>query len=175
MTIAMTAAPPVLTLDELSALRCRDLRALFQEGLVPERFSALNGRPKGRLLAFEYLDRGPLFSITKTVANLRGFPWDGKSFASTGKRCGIGHNRINLLVREAEWFHFKTRVDKSGLDGKSCIRVDYGVPENPWPVNRLRDELREVSPGLYLGVMLWQAGYRAHPLLWFAIDARLQC
>jgi hypothetical protein len=175
MTAAVSTTPVVLTLDELAALRCHDLAAVFREGLVPDRFSALNGRPRGRVLAVPRLDRSPLRQVVRLIAGSRVFPWEGKNFASTGKKTGIGRNRVNLFLRDVEWFPFKVKLESSQLDGKPCVRLDYGQPGNPWPVSRIRDELREVSPGLYLGVTLWQVRSDAVELLWFAIDARIQC
>lgn len=174
MTMPMKT-PLILTLDELSRLRCGQLQSVYREALLPERLSALNGRPRGRLLAVAHFDRGPLLRLVSLAAGSRFFPWEGKNFESTGKKTGIGRNRVNLLMRDYEWFGFKTRVEKSALDGKSCVRLDYGLAENPWPVNRLRDELREVSPGLYLGPTLFQARGEHRLLYWFAVDARVQC
>jgi hypothetical protein len=174
MTMPMKT-PVVLTLDDLSRLRSRELEAVYAEGLLPERLSALNGRPRGRVLAIAHLDRGPLLKMVSLVVGSRFFPWEGKNFASTGKKTGGGRNRVNLLARDFEWFGFKTRVEKSLLDGKPCVRLDYGMAENPWPVNKVKDELREVSPGLYLGPSLLQLRQEPRLLYWFAVDARVQC
>lgn len=175
MTLPMRAGLLALTLDELSVLRSGDLETLYREGDVPERFSALNGRPRGRVLAVRHLESPFLFALSRAVTGSRLFPWEGKNFASTGKRCGGGQNRINLLVREFDAFAFRTRVEKSMVDGKPCLLIDYSQGGNPWPLNKIRDELREVSPGLYLGPSLWRRDRNSRPLLWFAIDARLQC
>jgi len=174
MTMPMKT-PVILTLDELSRLRCHELESVYAEGLLPERLSALNGRPRARVLAVAHFDRGPLLKMVSLVAGSRFFPWEGKNFASTGKKSGVGRNRVNLLSRDFEWFGFKTRVEKSVLDGKSCVRLDYGLTDNPWPVNKVRDELREVSPGLYLGPSLLQLRKEPRLLYWFAVDARVQC
>lgn len=175
MTMPIKAGA-ILTIDELARLRGSQLLAVFKEGLLPDRLSALNGRPRGRLLAVSYLDRGPLRALASLVAGSRFFPWDGKSFSSTGKKTGAGRNRLHVLNRHYEWFSFKTRVEKSLLDGKPCVRLDYGLGENPWPINKLRDELREVSPGLFMGPSMLVTGSSQEQriLLWYAVDARVQ-
>ncbi len=43
----------------------------------------------------------------------------------------------------------KVYVDKSWLDGKDTIVIDYSGLDG-W-VGRVRDEMREIEPGLYLG------------------------
>lgn len=174
MTLPMKA-PVVLTLDDLSRLRCEALQTVYGEGLLPERLSALNGRPRGRLLAVNHLDAGPLLKMLSLVSGSRLFPWAGMEFSSTGKRTGLGRNRVSVLNRHFEWFGFKTKVERSVLDGKSCVRLDFGLSSNPWPVNKLRNELREVSPGLYLGPTLLQRKQEPLVLCWFALDARVQC
>jgi hypothetical protein len=39
------------------------------------------------------------------------------------------------------------------MDGREAIVLDYSVSSLPF--RAIRDEIREVAPGLYLGVVYW--------------------
>ncbi len=174
MTAAFLVPPPVLSLDDLSRLRTDALQRLFAQGRVPERFAELNGRPRGRLLAWSYLDRTPLFPLLRSLSAYRAFPWDGKTFASTGQCCGAGVNRLNLLVKELPCLAFKARLKPSSLDKQLCIHLDYSQAGRSWPRSYLHDELREVAPGLYLGPTLLRVKDKDRLLFWFALDCAHQ-
>lgn len=173
MTTASATRSPDLTLDDLSALNVDELDALYRAGTLPASLKALNGTPKGRMLAIRGLDKTFLFAPISAFSKLSVFPWDGKSFKASNDTAGEGINRINLLAR-MDWFRFKTRIEPSVIDGKDCIYLDYEQPGNPFFIARIRDELREVAPGLFLGPALWKTGKGGAALvLWFAIDTRV--
>lgn len=161
----------ILSLDRLAALPSQALGELYSHGGVPDDLTELDGRPKGRMLAVRGADRGPLGVVLRALARHPRFPWDGKSFFPDTEDEGRGVNRIDLLVRRFEWFPFLTRVEPSVVDGAPCVYLDYASPGNPWFIAKIRDEIREVAPGLYLGPAMWKLGRggAAH-LLWFAVD-----
>lgn len=166
----------ILSLDRLAALSGDALRGLYARGAVPDDLTVLDGTPKGRMLAVRGAEHGPLADLLRRAAAARAFPWDGKSFFAGSPDEGRGINRVRLrgpLGRTArfEWFPFATRVEPSVLDGQPCIYLDYEQPENPWFIARIRDEIREVAPGLFLGPAMWKLrrGGAAH-VLWFAVD-----
>lgn len=161
----------ILSLDRLAALPSQALRELYGHGGVPDDLTELDGRPKGRMLAVRGAEGGPVGWLLRALARHPRFPWDGKSFFAEREDEGRGVNRIDLFVRRFEWFPFATRVEPSVVDGAPCVHLDYASANNPWPIARIRDELREVAPGLYLGPALWTAGDGAAThLLWFAVD-----
>jgi hypothetical protein len=76
------------------------------------------------------------------------FAWQGKVFdAKNGvlrnKILPLGLNAIIAKVYKAE----------SWLDGKECIVLDYS--ETSLVAHWIRDEIREISPGVYLGKVYW--------------------
>lgn len=160
-----------LTLNDLSEMNVAELDNLYRQGIMPATFKALNGTPKGRMLAIRGVDKTPLFGPINFFSKASIFPWDGKSFKAINDNQGTGINRINLTVLKQNWFPFNTEVQPSVIDGKDCIYLDYDLPENPWFIRKIRDELREVSPGLFLGPAMWKTGNNSASLvLWFAID-----
>lgn len=161
---------PVYTLDKLAAMSADELKALYANATVTDSLKALNGTPEGRMLAIRGpIGRSPIADALRAFARSRRFPWAGKSFDASDDKNGSGINRVRLAgVRN--WFPFKTRFEPSAIDGKPCIRLDYAQPENPLGIRSIRDELREVSPGVFLGPAMWDSGSKATTILYFAID-----
>lgn len=166
----------ILSLDRLAALSGDALSGLYARGGVPADLTVLDGTPKGRMLAVRGAERGPVGDLLRRFAAADFFPWDGKSFFAGTASEGRGINRVRLrgpfgrTVR-FEWFPFATRVEPSVIDGQACVYLDYEQPGNPWFIARIRDEIREVAPGLYLGPAMWKRnrGSAVH-VLWFAVD-----
>ena len=155
-------------LDDLAAMDVAALTALYRAGRMPASMAALDGNPRCRMLAVRGLDHGGPAGALRRFAASSAFPWAGKSFASEGADRGRGINRVRL-AGERRWFPFQTLVEPSAIDGKPCIFLDYKQPENPRPIQMIRDELREVAPGLFLGPAMLDTG-NAPPrlVLWFA-------
>jgi hypothetical protein len=76
------------------------------------------------------------------------FAWQGKVFDAEK---GVLRNKIlpfglNAIIA-------KIYKDKSWLDGKECIVLDYS--ETSLLAQWIRDEIREISPKRYLGKVYW--------------------
>jgi len=76
------------------------------------------------------------------------FTWKGKVFDAAK---GELRNKILPLGHKA--IVAKVYKDKSWLDQKECIVLDYS--KTSLIAHWIRDEIREVSPGIYLGVVYW--------------------
>lgn len=76
------------------------------------------------------------------------FGWQGKVFDG---QHGFLKNRILLFGIEA--IVAKVYKGPSWLDGKECIVLDYS--DTSIVAQRVRDEIRLISPGLYLGKVYW--------------------
>lgn len=167
-----TAQPT--TLDELALLDGAALLDLYRRASVPDDLRAVAGEPVGRMLAVRGLERErPLFRVIRAFAGLSLFPWEGKTFSARDASRGGGINRVRLGPARMTWFPFETSVETSVVDGKPCIYLEYEQPGNPWFIARIRDEIREISPGLFLGPAMWKdrRGGATH-VLWFAVDFR---
>ena len=76
------------------------------------------------------------------------FAWQGKVFdPEAGQlRNEISPFKIQAIVanvyKAASWF-----------DGKECIVLDYS--QTSLVAHWIRDEIREVAPGVYLGIVFW--------------------
>jgi hypothetical protein len=159
-------------LDQLAALSVDELTALYREVIPAESMRVLSGDPVCRMLAVRGLDSGVAASALRRFAAARRFPWIGKRFSATGDREGHGINRVRL-AGEHTWFPFETRYEPSAIDDRPCVFLDYRLPENPAPIRLIRDELRELEPGLMFGpAMLDNGKSPATLVLYFACDFR---
>ena len=76
------------------------------------------------------------------------FGWQGKVFDAAN---GLLKNRI--LAFGVEAIIAKVYQGPSWLDGKPCIVLDYS--QTSLVAERVRDEIRLISPGFYLGKVYW--------------------
>jgi hypothetical protein len=76
------------------------------------------------------------------------FGWQGKVFDATK---GVLNNRILAFGLNA--IIAKVYKGPSWLDDKECIILDYS--ETSLVAHRVRDEIRLIAPGCYLGVVYW--------------------
>lgn len=172
----VSLAGSALTLDDLADKTVEELSGVYSKGRTPKDMSVLNGRPQGRMLAMRALDEGFIFQLLGRIAAADIFLWGGKSFKNIGKTKGTGINRIKLgPLGRHNLFPFDTSIEKSVIDGKDCIFLQYDKPQNPWFIRKIRDEIREVSPGVFLGPAMWKTSdSEATFVLWFALDTNIQ-
>ena len=87
----------------------------------------------------------PGTKYSKAIAQLiNHFAWQGKVFDA---KKGVLKNKILVLGLNA--IIAKVYKGKSWLDGKECTVLDYS--ETSLVARRIRDEIRQIGPGLYLG------------------------
>jgi hypothetical protein len=82
------------------------------------------------------------------AAFINHFAWQGKIFDA---KKGVLKNKILAFGLHA--IIAKVYKGPSWLDGKECIVLDYS--ETSILAHRVRDEIRLVSPGFYLGKVYW--------------------
>lgn len=95
---------------------------------------------------------GSLFSRT-VAAFARLFAWQGKVFdifAADGES-GVLVNKITPF--SLTFIVAKVYRDPSWMDGKETIVIDYS--KTSFFAKVIRDEIREVEPGVYLGKVWW--------------------
>ncbi len=108
--------------------------------------------PSGDTLGTAVLPgRGRLTLLLAKVA--RWFFWRGKifdMFANDGQK--------GILVNKVSWYSVSLIVakvyrDTSWLDGQETIVIDYA--STSLLARKIRDEIREVEPGVWLGKVWW--------------------
>lgn len=159
-------------LEQLAALSDAELRTLYAQGIVPSHMRALDGRLRGRMLAVHHTGLGPIHNAIAAIARQQGFPWAGKTLTATSATSGTGINRIQLAgLGRQQLFPFTTSVDHSALDGLPCVYINYRNDDNPSLIRAIRDEVREISPGLFFGPVLFRTSHSTRLLLWFGLEA----
>ena len=128
------------TASQLLSMPGKDLDDLFSgsvSGDVP------NGEAKGTAI----IAPGTTYSA-EIAALINVFAWQGKTFDAEH---GTLRNRIlqfglNAIVAEV----YKA---PSWFDGKECIVLDYS--KTSLSAEHVRDEIRQIGPGIYLGLVYW--------------------
>ncbi len=91
----------------------------------------------------------PGTTYTSAIAQLiNHFAWQGKVFDAEK---GLLKNKILAFGLHA--IIAKVYKGPSWLDGKECIVLDYS--ETSFVAHWIRDEIRQIGPGLYLGKVYW--------------------
>lgn len=118
----------------------RDLDSLFSDheaGPIPD------GEAKGTAI----IAPGTSFS-NEIAAVINLFAWQGKLFDAEH-----GFLRNNILPFGIKAIVAKVYKGPSWLDGKECIVLDYS--QTSIVASRIRDEIRMIEPGIYLGKVYW--------------------
>jgi hypothetical protein len=137
---------------DLLKMSSSDLDALFttaDPGPIP------NGESNGTAI----IAPGTVYSVEiATLINY--FAWQGKVFdAGAGLlRNRIGPTGFNAIIA-------KVYIDASWVDGKPCIVLDYS--QTSIVAHWIRDEIRMIQPGMYLGVVYWDKARLIHFALQF--------
>ena len=91
----------------------------------------------------------PVFGVSKLASKLiRLVAWRGKVFDR--QKGNVVNKVLPLGVRAVR---AKVYKEPSWFDGKETIVLDYS--KTSFLARKVRDEIREISPGLYLGVVFW--------------------
>jgi hypothetical protein len=70
------------------------------------------------------------------------------------RHVGMGSEVVgcNILFKDLRWGHFRLESGASPLDGRPVLLVNYQVPGNRFPLNRIRDHVRTtVDPWRMIG------------------------
>jgi hypothetical protein len=147
----LALAPPALASSPAAALRkatpcCWE--ALFRQGTLG---CGPVGPTRGTVL---YADA----NHPRVKARLQGAVWKGKTFHDDGTLTNRWLGGVHAVSAGA-------RVEESWLDGRPCLVVQY-APDAP-VFGGVRDELRQVAPGVWLGRSYDAA--TGHPKNWFVL------
>jgi len=133
-------APGPYSVQQLLTLSQKELDNLFsvsQPGAIPD------GEANGTAII------APGTTYSHEIATLiNHFAWQGKTFDAAH---GSLRNRITAFGLNA--IIAKVYKGTSWFDKKECIVLDYS--ETSLLAKRIRDEIRQIGPGTYLGVVYW--------------------
>ena len=161
---AATSVPEQL--DELLALPDHTLAQLYADATVP-RLDAVRGDLRGRMLATVVLPPAAA-RWARALASTSWFPWRGKSFSPRDDQHGEGINRV--LVDRLRLYRFETSIGPSRAGDFDALQLDYDLPENPFFIRPIEDELRQLRDGLYLGQAYLRLRGTASLVLYFGLS-----
>ena len=128
------------TVDRLLRMRKEELDALFRDSSAGD---TPVGRGKGTVIF------APGTFLARFVALLAYLvAWRGKVF--DGKRGDLLNIVSPFGVRA---IRAKVYKDPSWIDGRDCVVLDYSKTSRV--ARWIRDEIREVAPGAFLGQVFW--------------------
>ncbi len=141
-----------LSAPDLLKLSNAQLDDLFRQGTV----GALpNGEADGKAIL------APGTTFTHEIASVVNiFAWQGKTFDAEH---GTLTNRISAFGVNA--IVAQVYVGNSLFDEKPCIVLDYS--RTSLVAKHVRDEIRQVAPGLFLGLVYWDTKKTIHFSLQF--------
>jgi hypothetical protein len=144
---------PIHGMDDLIRMSRCDLEALYRRS---EMGRAPVGVTSGRAIY------KPGSRVTVPTAHVVHLLWQGKEFQDNGMMV----NRVIGL----RMVHARVFVGDSWLDGKPSLVMDYEGASKRF--STVRDEVREVAPGLYLGIMYRRRDAGPELAMFFTLDAR---
>ena len=143
------------TARQLLSMSQKELDDLFSgspSGDIP------NGEAEGTAII------APGTTFSQEIASLINiFAWQGKTFDAahgtlTNRISAFGVNAIVAQVyKSASWF-----------DNKECIVLDYS--KTSIAAKHIRDEIRQIGPGSYLGIVYWDKTRTIHFALQFPVS-----
>jgi hypothetical protein len=126
---------PACSLEQLAAMPWAELERLYRDaapGAVPDGFA------RGRVVY------PPCEQMGAAKAHAAGLLWRGKHF------CAADGTLVNQWLG-GRAIRARVAYGPSWLDGRPSIILDYSGTSRRWA--DVRDEMREVAPGLYVGAM----------------------
>ncbi len=164
---APAAAERLRKLDALLDLSCSELEALYVGARVP-RMGQVAGDLRGRMLAWPSLESRPgVAGAIRSFAGSKGFPWRGKTFSPRSELGGEGINRV--FSDRFRLFRFETFIAPSRAGDFDALQLDYDLRGNPPVIRSIKDEIRELEPGLWLGQAWLKTRTREILWLYFAL------
>jgi hypothetical protein len=152
-------------LDGLLDLEPPVLQKLYEGARVP-RLPDVKGALRGRMLAWPVA--GPKTNaVLLSLARWNRFPWRGKSFFPQTELRGEGINRV--FSDRIALFRFETFVAKSRAGDFEAVQLDYDLRDNPFFIRAIKDEIRELERGLWLGQAYLHARGKDTLVLYFGL------
>jgi len=148
------AAPAGVTLDQLLGMSTAELDAVYRQG-------ASVAIPEGRIRGTAILSPGS--RRTRALSRGARLMWQGKVF-EPGQTSAVNRFFGMRLVRAQVY------QGPSWLDGQASVILDYSQTSRVYENNR--DEIRQVAPGLWLGLMYDRTTSPPGLVMYFALESR---
>lgn len=143
------------TNEKLASLGTNKLKDLFMSLPAPT-IDEINGEYKAFYIG---ADNGPISNLIWEISanwNLYSGKWYGKSFKPTSEMTGYGFNNMKKFGMHVRRWPMKTKIGTSVYDKKDVYELDYSYYYSAAGIVSMKDEIRKVQDGLYLGIGHWK-------------------
>ncbi|MBF0349934.1 MAG: hypothetical protein HQM11_02830 [SAR324 cluster bacterium] len=155
-----------LQLDDLISQDKSTLDQWFLAGETPT-IGEINGITNGRVLSgITVLES----DVVRTLVNRSWLPWQGKTFFPINDEAGKGVNRLKVGPVKRDKFEFTTTIIPALVGDKPVFSLNYDHPHNPWYIRPIRDDLKKLKDGLFLGTANVRLREEYHFVLYFALE-----
>ena len=139
------------TLEDIQRLSKADSLQLFYAAAAPT-LGEMRGECRAKVLRKGVLAFASEFYVHHVMGPGH---WEAKAFLPAEETKGWGHNVFTVKhgeeSRTVRCLKFDTFVGKSRLDGKDSFRIEHSA-HNRGPNAAMRDEIRKINPGLFVGM-----------------------
>lgn len=146
--------PQVRDGDSLLRMKATELESLY-------RVSPPGAQPRGRVHGLPIISPGK--ATGPTMSRAARVVWQGKVFRDDGTTAVNRFFGVRAIQGNLSY-------GPSWLDGRPSLILDYQGTSRVY--GRYRDEIRQVGPGVYLGLMYDRTGSPPTPVRYFAFETR---
>jgi hypothetical protein len=175
--VAYRASKPAQTgrphIDGLIKSDREELDRLFLSGQTPT-MDEMQGTYDGNVLSGVLMLNN---QWVKNLINLGWLPWKGKIFETEisikgEEGQGNGVNRLNIGPLRFLRFQCNTQITPQLVGPNNVFRLNYDIPGNPWYIRRIRDDIKRIGDGLYLGTANFRMGSTHKFIIYFVLESK---
>ena len=160
----MTGSPRV---DDLIRSSRRQLDQIYLAAQTPT-MQEMNGVMQGNVLAGLWpLDNQDV----RNFLNGEWLMWRGKAFETIDADEGRGINRFKVGPFRFLRYNFETKISPPTVGVSDVFELDYDLAVNPWYLRLIRDDLRKIDDGLFLGTANVKLFGKHRFLVYFALES----
>ncbi len=152
------------SLDDLPKMNRRELDELYLLATTPK-LGEVKGVTNGRIL-------DGVIPFNKYFSWI---PWKGKVFEPLTATAGKGINRMEVGRIKKKWFKFATSIIPPLAGNDDVLTLDYSNQGNIWPIRLVRDDLKKLHDGLFLGAVYLKTrkGLQIHAVFCTGISRKI--
>ena len=154
-------------IDDLVRRNRSELDETFLAGETPT-IEEMEGIVDGNVMAGVLLLNNQYF---RNFLNLGWFIWRGKVFENVTSIDGKGINRFKMGPFKFLRYQCETRIVPPLVGTDNVYYLNYDLPSNPWYVRRIRDDIKKIGDGLFLGSANFKILGKHRFLVYFVLES----
>ena len=163
----MTAAIAELKLTDLTKYSRTELDEMFLAAGTPT-MEEMAGTLNGKVLAGTMLLSN---RVLRWFLSLSWVPWKGKIFETLDGGEGKGINRFRVGPFRTTLYRFETEISPPLVGEDNVYRLNYDLRGNPWFVRLIRDDIKKLRDGFFLGTANRRTKSGRKFVIYFALES----